>query len=74
MYISLAVQITVYEGQHVTKGDQLGMFHFGGSSYCMVFQHNVNLEFDLHDIREGLEDMRNIKLNACIAKVISKHV
>lgn len=37
-------EITVREGQHLNKGDELGMFHFGGSSHCLVFQKGVKLE------------------------------
>lgn len=37
-------EITVQEGQHINKGDQLGMFHFGGSSHCLVFQEGVELD------------------------------
>jgi phosphatidylserine decarboxylase len=36
--------ITVKEGQHLKKGDELGMFHFGGSSHCLVFQKGVELD------------------------------
>lgn len=36
--------ITVKEGEKVKKGDQLGMFHFGGSSHCLVFRKGVKLE------------------------------
>ena len=36
--------ITVLEGQHVKKGEQLGMFHFGGSSYALIFREGVVLE------------------------------
>jgi len=39
-------EITVYEGQHVKKGDQLGMFHFGGSTHCLMFRPGVRLDFD----------------------------
>lgn len=35
--------ITVREGQKVKKGEQLGMFHFGGSSHCVVFKKGVNV-------------------------------
>lgn len=35
--------ITVQEGQHVKKGEQLGMFHFGGSSHCLLFRKGVNV-------------------------------
>lgn len=31
-----ACEITVYDGQHVNKGDQIGMFHFGGSTHCLI--------------------------------------
>ncbi|MBL7072471.1 MAG: phosphatidylserine decarboxylase family protein [Candidatus Omnitrophica bacterium] len=48
-------EITVYEGQHVKKGDLIGMFHFGGSTYCMIFQKGVKLEFDLRGQTPGLE-------------------
>ena len=36
-------QITVYRGQRVSKGDQLGMFHFGGSTHCLIFDRQVKL-------------------------------
>lgn len=39
-------EITVKEGQHIKKGDQTGMFHFGGSSHVLLFQKHVELEFD----------------------------
>ncbi len=60
--------ITVYEGQSVTKGDQLGMFHFGGSTHCLIFQPHVKLEFDFHGQTPGLH-AENIKVNAQIARV-----
>ncbi|CZS94117.1 uncharacterized protein RAG0_04159 [Rhynchosporium agropyri] len=31
-------QSLVTEGQHVVAGDEIGMFHYGGSSYCLLFQ------------------------------------
>jgi phosphatidylserine decarboxylase len=31
-------EVTVYEGQQVNKGDELGMFHFGGSTHCLIFR------------------------------------
>ncbi|KAL5358886.1 Phophatidylserine decarboxylase-domain-containing protein [Aspergillus floccosus] len=36
--------ITVTEGQHVNKGDQIGMFHFGGSTHCLLFRKGVQVE------------------------------
>jgi phosphatidylserine decarboxylase len=40
--------ITVATGDHVEKGDPIGMFHFGGSSHCLIFGPQVELDFDLH--------------------------
>jgi phosphatidylserine decarboxylase len=39
-------QSTVTEGQRVEKGDELGYFQFGGSSYAMVFDRNLILDFE----------------------------
>jgi len=61
-------QITVYEGQHVKKGEQLGMFRFGGSTQCLIFRPQVKLEFDLHGQNPGL-DSKNIFVNSKIATV-----
>lgn len=61
-------EITVYEGQHVQKGDQLGMFHFGGSTHCLIFRPEVNLEFDLHGQTPGLHS-ENIPVRARIGVV-----
>ncbi|KAK4936668.1 hypothetical protein LTR10_022520 [Elasticomyces elasticus] len=36
--------ITVKEGEHVKKGDQIGMFHFGGSTHCLMFRKGVQVE------------------------------
>jgi phosphatidylserine decarboxylase len=36
-------EITVQQGQHIEKGEQIGMFHFGGSSHCLLFREGVRL-------------------------------
>ncbi|TQS33647.1 hypothetical protein Golomagni_05999 [Golovinomyces magnicellulatus] len=36
-------EITVKEGGKIKKGQELGMFHFGGSSHCLIFQNQVKL-------------------------------
>jgi phosphatidylserine decarboxylase len=61
-------EITVREGQRVRKGDEIGMFHFGGSTHCLIFRPGVNLEFDHHGQKPGLSS-RNIHVNASIATV-----
>ncbi len=37
-------EITVKEGQHIKKGEQTGMFHFGGSSHVLLFRKGVKVE------------------------------
>lgn len=61
-------EITVKVGQHVEKGEQLGMFHFGGSTHCLIFRPGVNIDFDLHGQEAGLEST-NIPLHSRIAVV-----
>jgi phosphatidylserine decarboxylase len=36
--------ITVKEGRHINKGDETGMFHFGGSSFCLLFRKGVKVD------------------------------
>ena len=62
-------EITVYEGQHVSKGEPLGMFHFGGSTHCLIFRPQVKLEFDLHGQNPGLYS-NNIPVRSRIATVV----
>lgn len=60
--------ITVYEGQHIEKGQETGMFHFGGSTHCLIFDSKVNIEFDLHGQTPGINSS-NININEKIATV-----
>ncbi|HEX8104053.1 MAG TPA: phosphatidylserine decarboxylase family protein [Solirubrobacteraceae bacterium] len=59
-------EFTVAAGDTVTKGQQLGMFHFGGSSHCLLFGPQVDLDFDLHGQAQGL-DASNIPVRDRIA-------
>lgn len=61
-------EITVRIGQHVKKGEQLGMFHFGGSTHVLLFQPTVDLDFNLHGQKPGI-DSSNIKVRDEIAVV-----
>ena len=36
-------ETTVTEGQYVKKGDEIGMFHCGGSTDCVIFRKDVKL-------------------------------
>lgn len=37
-------ELTAKEGDHVRKGDQIGMFHFGGSTHCLCFRQGVKVD------------------------------
>lgn len=38
-------EVTVDVGQEITKGQEIGMFHYGGSSHCILFQPGVDIQF-----------------------------
>ena len=61
-------EVTVTAGQRVEKGEQLGMFHFGGSTHCLIFRPEVKIRFDLHGQTPGLNSS-NIPLSSAIARV-----
>jgi phosphatidylserine decarboxylase len=63
-----ACEIGVRAGQRVAKGEQIGMFHFGGSTHCLMFRPETRLDFDLHGQTPGL-DAGKIKLGERIATV-----
>lgn len=56
-------EISVREGQRLSKGDELGMFHFGGSTYCLVFRPGVKLQFhfDLYGTKPGLDATKHTR-------------
>ena len=62
-------EITVNRGDHVNKGDQLGMFHFGGSTHCLVFRRGVNLTPNFWGETPSVEAPNNIRVNTEIAVV-----
>ena len=62
-------EFSVYEGQHVAKGQPLGTFHFGGSSHCILFRKGVDVEFKLpSDNPPGL-NAYNLFVNSELAVV-----
>ena len=62
-------QVTVNVGDRVEKGEQLGMFHFGGSTHCLFFRPGVNLEFDFYGQTPGL-DATNMRMGTALARVV----
>ncbi|WP_374461460.1 phosphatidylserine decarboxylase family protein [Chryseobacterium taeanense] len=62
-------EITVHEGDHVKKGDPIGTFHFGGSTHCLIFRPDVNIDFDFHGQTPSL-NTSNIPVKARIGVVV----
>ena len=62
-------EITVEVGQRVEKGDPLGMFHFGGSTHCLIFRPGVNLKFEFYGQTPNL-DATNMRMGTAIAEVL----
>ncbi|MCJ1483060.1 hypothetical protein MMC06_003226 [Schaereria dolodes] len=60
---------TVKPGDSIKKGDEIGMFHFGGSTHCLAFRPGVNLKFDLQGQTPSV-DATNININKAIAVVV----
>ena len=48
-------EITALEGRRVAKGEELGMFHYGGSTWCLLLRPETRVRFRLHGHRPGLK-------------------
>ncbi|MFF2951458.1 phosphatidylserine decarboxylase family protein [Kitasatospora sp. NPDC057965] len=57
-------EVTVAPGDTVERGEELGSFHYGGSTHCLVFGPDVDLDF-IPDIPGN----SNIHVNAPLAKL-----
>ena len=62
-------QVTVKVGDPIKKGEELGMFHFGGSTHCLFFRPGVELEFDFYGQTPGL-DATNMRMGTALARVV----
>jgi len=58
-------EATVKEKQQVKRGDELGMFHFGGSSHALLFRHKTNIQW-VDDPKPG----KLIKVRSAIGYVL----
>jgi phosphatidylserine decarboxylase len=58
----------------VKKGDELGMFHFGGSPHCLVFGPNVHLKFWRCAMPLDTEEDYFVPLNAILADVVKERL
>lgn len=61
-------EITVNPGDKVKKGQELGMFHFGGSTHCLIFGPEAKLKFETYGQKMGLNST-NVRVNTKIAEV-----
>jgi phosphatidylserine decarboxylase len=59
-------EFTVQAGSQIKKGQQIGMFHFGGSSHCMVFRPGVNVKF-LPPQPWDMDTEKNLKVRSALA-------
>ncbi|RPD59262.1 phosphatidylserine decarboxylase-like protein [Lentinus tigrinus ALCF2SS1-7] len=57
-------EVGVKEGDAVRKGEEIGMFHFGGSTHCLVFRPETKITFP-SDQKIG----DDVLLNSVIAKI-----
>jgi phosphatidylserine decarboxylase len=64
-----SIEITMPIGKSFKKGEQLGMFHYGGSTHCLIFGPWVNIAFNFpHDL-PGPDNIIQWRLNSPLATV-----
>ncbi|KZF21238.1 hypothetical protein L228DRAFT_253696 [Xylona heveae TC161] len=61
-------EYTVKEGDTLKKGQDIGMFHFGGSTHCVLFRPNVDLKFQYPGPYDNW-DKGNIPVNSVLAVI-----
>jgi phosphatidylserine decarboxylase len=61
--------LSVKQGQHVNKGDEIGFFQFGGSSHCLVFRRGAVAAFAVQSIPQGEHGANSpiVKVNSLLA-------
>ncbi|GKT53943.1 phosphatidylserine decarboxylase [Colletotrichum tofieldiae] len=62
-------EFTVRIDDEVVKGQEIGMFHFGGSSHCLLFRPGVRLQFVGRQPPWDLDFERNNRVNSALAVV-----
>ena len=72
VYVGMAevsgVVATVNIGQRLTKGDETGYFQYGGSSYCLLLEPGVDVEFTV-EAADDVSTAEAVRLNTQIARV-----
>jgi phosphatidylserine decarboxylase len=62
-----SIEITMPIGQSFKKGEQLGMFHYGGSSHCLIFGPWVNIAFNFPQDLPGPDNTIQGMVNSPLA-------
>ena len=62
--------VTVRIGQQVQKGEEIGFFQYGGSSYCLFFESDCQIQFAV-SAHEQLEDAPRVKLHTKLGELVS---
>ena len=63
---------TVHEGEFVEAGDEIGSFHYGGSTHCLVFSRSVDVRLQQQVGDEKGNPSSNIPVKALLARCFLK--
>lgn len=63
---------TVRDGNHVEAGDEIGCFHYGGSTHCLVFSGKTDVHFEEHTGGEEANTPCNIPVKGMLARCFPK--
>ncbi|CAK1364351.1 unnamed protein product [Cercospora beticola] len=61
-------ELTIKKGQRVKRGQEMGMFHYGGSTHCLVFQKDIVVDGFPMDTKV------NVPVNGPLARIKSRSV
>ncbi|KAL9633615.1 MAG: hypothetical protein Q9204_003324 [Flavoplaca sp. TL-2023a] len=61
-------EVGVSEGQRLEKGEEIGMFHYGGSTYCLIFRPESKVRFREEATKAGAGSPV-LKVNSMLAQV-----
>jgi len=64
------VALSIKVGDDVKKGDNIGEFHFGGSSHVLIFEKGKELAFDLQGVKPDPLGNVFLKVNSKIATFV----
>jgi phosphatidylserine decarboxylase len=65
---SCMISPNIAPGYHVAKGEEVGYFQFGGSTYCLVFRPGVIAEFHVADMpRPGKPGVPQVRVCSKLA-------